>query len=52
MSTEDIWYDFFNRCLEICAKEVGYLLSEQVDEMIELPQAVVDEVFDRAIKFH
>lgn len=50
VQSEDIWYGFFSRCLEICADKVDFLVSEMETEMMELPEAVIDEIFERALR--
>ena len=50
VQSEDIWYEFFNKCIQICAESVEWLISEKEQEMLELPDTVIDEIFERAVK--
>lgn len=50
MQSEDIWYEFFNTCIEVCASNIDYLIQEKEAEMMDLAETVVDEIFDRALK--
>ena len=36
--------------MEICAEKIDYLVSEKEAEMMDLPEAVVDEIFERALR--
>lgn len=50
VQSEDIWYEFFNRCIQICAENIDFLVKEKDQEMMDLPDTVVDEILDRALK--
>jgi hypothetical protein len=47
---EDIWYDFFNKCIEISAENIDFLIREKDIEMMDLPEAVINEIIERALK--
>ena len=47
---EDIWYEFFNKCIEISAGSIDYLIRERDIEMMDLPDTVVNEILERALK--
>ena len=34
VQSEDIWYEFFNRCIQICAENIDYLVREKDQEMM------------------
>jgi len=48
--SEDIWYEFFNRCIQICAESIDFLVRDKDVELLEVPQTVVDEIFERALR--
>ena len=50
VQSEDIWYEFFNRCIQICAENIDYLIREKDSELMDLPETVIDEILDRALK--
>ena len=50
VQSEDIWYEFFNRCIQICAENIDYLVREKDSELMDLPETVIDEILDRALK--
>jgi hypothetical protein len=48
---EDMWYSFFSLCLEVCSASLESMLrsSPAVErELLALPEAVLEEVFERA----
>mmetsp|Transcript_34695 Transcript_34695/g.53208 ORF Transcript_34695/g.53208 Transcript_34695/m.53208 type:complete len:172 (+) Transcript_34695:1459-1974(+) len=48
--SEDIWYDFFNRCMQLCAENFDFMLVQKEQELLNLPSRVVGEILDRALK--
>lgn len=36
--------------MEICAERIDYLVAEKEAELMDLPEAVVDEIFERALR--
>lgn len=49
---EDMWYDFFSKCLDICAGGLEELIKNPAreKELFTLPEAVMEEVISRACK--
>jgi hypothetical protein len=48
---EDMWYSFFSQCLEVCSTSLEFMIrsSPAVErELLALPEAVLEEVFERA----
>lgn len=47
-----MWYDFFGRCLDICALNFESMLRQGnanlEKEMMSLPETVLEEIFERA----
>ncbi len=47
---EDIWYDFFNSCLEVAAQHIDHLLKNKERELLNMPMSVVEEITERSLK--
>lgn len=46
-----MWYDFFSQCLNTCALNFDSLIrSARERELLSLPEAVLDEIFERSCK--
>jgi hypothetical protein len=50
LQAEDIWYDFFNSCLEVTALNIDNILKQKERELMSLPESVVEEIIERAMK--
>ena len=47
---EDIWYDFFNQCIEISALNMEYLVKFKDRDLLALPDSIVEEIIERSLK--
>eukprot|EP00347_Sterkiella_histriomuscorum_P019003 403343339 len=47
---EDIWYEFFNQCLDISAQNIDFIIKCKEKELLNLPDSVVEEIIERALK--
>jgi hypothetical protein len=45
---EDIWYDFFNKCLDIASNNLGDLIKTREKDLLQLPEPVLEEIVERA----
>jgi len=50
LQAEDIWYEFFNTCLEKAASNFDYIAKTQERAVLQLPDSVVEEIIERALK--
>ncbi|CDW77013.1 UNKNOWN [Stylonychia lemnae] len=47
---EDIWYEFFNQCLDVTAQNIDFIIKSQEKEILNLPDSVVEEIIERSLK--
>ena len=45
---EDIWYDFFSRCLDVASTNFAYLIKINEKDLTNLPEPILDEILERA----
>ncbi len=45
---EDMWYDFFSRCLDAASTNFENLIKTKEKDLLQLPEPIVDEIIERA----
>ena len=45
---EDVWYNFFNRCLDIASDSFNEIIKTKEKDLLQLPEPVLEEIIERA----